>query len=75
MCILPFAALIIWGLIQIHLQKKRGEKPSVGTTIILVGFALFFFCFGMMKISWNNFRLTKINVISLILSVIFFSSF
>ena len=72
---LPFITLIIWGSGVIARLEDDGQKASGGIAILVVGIGLMFLLYGVFDIKWNRYRLSLKSSISIIISVIFFTTY
>jgi len=73
--LMPFASLAVWALAMAFLREKSDEKPVGGMAIFLVGLSFIFFLYGIFKIRWQSYRLTKQCLFSLFMAFACFTGY
>lgn len=74
---LPIAILLVWAGIFFKLAEDKSYNYSYISPcgILLIGNAAIFFVLGVMKIKWNNYRITRTNVIFFMIAFISFTAY
>jgi hypothetical protein len=58
---LPVITLIVWGSGLIARKEEQNRNVVSGVAVFLVGFSLMFGLFGVFKIKWNKYRVSRLS--------------
>jgi len=72
---LPVITLLFWGAGMVSRKEEYNQNAVGGVAVLLVGFSLIFGLLGVFKIKWNRYRISKLSIICLALSLILISAF
>ena len=72
---LPFLSLAVWAAGLLIRAKDFETSPVAGITILLVGFALIFFTYGIFLIKWNNYSFGFINAFCFLMSLFLITAY
>ena len=65
---MPPITLIFWGAGLLRREKKDSSDYAGGIAVFLVGFSLLFFLYGVFRIKWNKFKVSKLSALCMAIS-------
>jgi len=68
--LLPGIVLILWVVLLAYSNWKENISLLSPLCVLVVGIAAIFFCIGLLKIKWNNYRFKKFALCCLLISIV-----
>lgn len=62
--------LLFWGAGLMIRRIEQEQTPVGGIAVILIGFSILAFLFGVFKIKWNRFRVSVVSIICIVISMV-----
>ena len=72
---MPPITLIFWRSGLLRREQKDNYRRAGGIAVFLLGFSLLFFLYGVFKIKWNKFRVSKLSVLCFTISWILLTAY
>jgi len=68
----PLLSLLAW-VISLFEMNKNDYLPPL--TVLLIGFSIIFAIMGVMYLRWNNFKMSKLSLLLIVLSIACFFAY